>query len=149
MYRPASYLCNLWTQHHNRLVVFLVFGLLFSALIHIEFIMAREYAPEAVLFFAPQASACSATISTSANKTETKQLSQLESIYDYLDAAAFTTPREAGYFLLETGLDNYYEQYEMTTQCTNSAGVTVLAVTYGSQNPLGCSHFNRRTLIIC
>lgn len=112
-------------------------------------IIARDYAPAAVLLYAPNAQVCVAEMKTLAIASSTMTLTPLKNIYDYLDAAKFTVTREAGYFLLETGLVDYNGNYSAVVTCRDTAGMIQLVVTFSADRPLNCSSFNRGRLVIC
>jgi len=122
--------------------VFLV-ALVVLILVHIEIIIARQYAPETLLI-----RNCSADIATDDTAYE-KPMRQIASIYQYLDSSVFTVTPDSGYFLLETGLQDYTEDYRVRVRCYTQDNTLLANRLYTNARGQRCLVQEKGRLLVC
>jgi|AntRauTorcE11897_2_1112592.scaffolds.fasta_scaffold00738_2 hypothetical protein len=130
--------------------VFLV-ALVVLILVHIEIIIARQYAPETLLIRIGNTAAgtnCSADIATDDTAYE-KPMRQIASIYQYLDSSVFTVTPDSGYFLLETGLQDYTEDYRVRVRCYTQDNTLLANRLYTNARGQRCLVQEKGRLLVC
>lgn len=62
---------------------------------------------------------------------ENKPLQNLESIYDFVDSSTYFASQDKGFYLLETGFENYQGEFEVKIVCYSPgfSGVSYTIVT--------------------
>lgn len=126
-------------------------------LVHIELGMATQYAPESVLIqldeeiddTVMESSQCYADIISEQVSVTKKPLRKLESIYEYIDSASFSTTNGRGFYLLETTLKEYSGLFEIRIVCytPDFSGVSYTVVNNTSQTR--CSIKDNGKIIVC
>ena len=123
--------------------------------LHIEIIINAKYAPENVLIQVnnPQGEAeenaeCYADIISFQVNTQKKPLKELESIYDFIAARTFKVSQERGFHLLETGFNNYQEEFEVRIVCY-SQGLSGVSYTIINNSNMNCEIKDNGKLLLC
>ncbi|MAG07321.1 hypothetical protein CMI46_00720 [Candidatus Pacearchaeota archaeon] len=91
-------------------------------LVHVEYILGQEYAPETVLMKFPDGSDvnCEAEIISEQINVKEKPFRKLNSVYDFVDAETFYIMGAHEFYLLETGFDDYRGEFEVNVICFSS-----------------------------
>ena len=125
--------------------------------VHIETIIAREYAPETLLVKVDGSelesqddrTQCFADIISNFGTQSKKPLHELKSIYEYIDSASFVVAEESGYFVLETGLNGYSKEFEIRVVCYAPDNVSVSYKIINNDSQTRCSVQKEGKAIIC
>jgi len=144
-----------WRSSPVRAFVLLV--IIVTVLIHIEHIISHAYAPETVLVQVAdveqeqqgEETECFADIISSLGTQDNKPLRKLGSIYDYLDADSFVVAQESGFFLLETGLQEYSEDFEIRIVCYAPDFVSVSYTIINQDNQARCGLREEGRVVVC
>jgi len=104
--------------------VIILVGVIFM-FIHIEFEIHRTYAPENLLIrvikgdgSSEENAQCFGDISSDEINIEAKKFQPLDSLYSFIDPDIFYSYQgEKGFYLLETGFNNYYGYFEIKITC--------------------------------
>ena len=133
-----------------------VFFIIALMLIHIEFILNKKYAPETILVRVTNdagipeiGDSCFADIISEQVNVEKKPMKELDSLYDFVDAKQFHTDQgDKGYYLLESGFDNYSGEYEIRVVCYSPGfkGVSYSIINSSNQN---CEFFEGGGFVVC
>jgi len=127
------------------LVLFVV-----AVVIHSEIIITRQYAPETLLIrvgTVGEETSCLADITTN-DTTYQMPMRQIASIYEYLDSSIYTVTPETGYFVLETGLQNYSKDFMVQMKCNTTENVSILQRTFTKDNN-SCLDQEKGRFIVC
>jgi hypothetical protein len=124
---------------------------------HIEIMLAKEYAPETILVrivgtekdSVENRTRCSADIFPSSGVEYSKPMLGLASIYEYFDSNSFTVTPETGYFQLETGMQSYTKDFEITIECLAPDNVSTLSKSINNSSQTACIVQKRGRLWIC
>ena len=138
-------------------IYFIILGILALMIIHIELILSKNYAPETVLVKVntpeglPENNAtCFGDISSEQINIEKKPLKKLESIYDFINPDIYYSIsfEGGGYYLLETGFENYGENFEIRIICysPNFSGISYTIINNTNTN---CEVKNDGKLLVC
>jgi len=129
--------------------------LLLLILLHIEFILGEEFAPENILIRVedpngePEENAeCFADIFSDQINAENKPLRNLESLYDFIDPASFYSPEEKGFYLLETDFNNYKGEFNIQIVCY-SPGFSGVSYTIINDTNNNCEIKKDGKLVVC
>tara|TARA_Y100000310_G_C20625968_1_gene785893 strand:+ start:590 stop:1012 length:423 start_codon:yes stop_codon:yes gene_type:complete len=133
-----------------------IFGIiLVLMLVHIEFILNEDIAPENILINVetPQGNAeenaeCFADITSSVINEENKPLDNLESIYDFVDPKIYYVPEEKGFYLLNTEFNNYKGEFEIRVVCYSPSfsGVSYTIINNTNNN---CEVKQKGKFVVC
>lgn len=125
-------------------------------ILHIELILRKEYAPETILIRVFDSlgepdtnSNCRADISSNQISIEDRKLKNLNSVYDFLDAnTAQVADGDKGYYLLETGFEDYQDQFEVRIVCIASGnrGVSYTIINNTNKN---CELKDNGRFLVC
>lgn len=119
--------------------------------VHVEILIAREYAPETLLVRvgnATETTNCSADVSTEDSAYE-KAMNEIDSIYQYLDPSVFTVTPDSGYFLLETDLQDFSEDFQIRVRCYNSSNALITDQQYTTERRNRCLVQEKGRLLVC
>lgn len=102
----------------------LIFILIFLLII-IELHLMFKPAPDTILIrllnseknFVELNASCSADIITKEKTIYNKSLTEIESLYDYVDKNKVIAPSDKGYYELKTGLNGYRHNFEIKVTC--------------------------------
>lgn len=127
-----------------------------ATLIHIEVGANLRQAPEVILVqvrdtkgFADSSAQCFGDVFSSTLNIKKKPLKALVSLYDYLSPRSFFASTEKGFYVLETGLENYQGTFEIRVVCypKDFSGVSYTIVNNKSQN--NCVIENGGKALVC
>ena len=140
---------------NNKYAYLIIFVIIAYMIIHVELIVNRQYAPESVLINVatkeglPETNAkCYADISSSQVNQENKELQELSTIYQVVDPTIFTGTRDKGYYLLETGFQQYTGKFQIRIVCY-SPGFKGVSYTILNNTNIPCEMKEGGKLVIC
>jgi len=140
---------------NNKYAYLIIFVIIAYMIIHVELIVNRQYAPESVLINVatkeglPETNAkCYADISSSQVNQENKELQELSTIYQVVDPTIFTGIIDKGYYLLETGFQQYTGKFEIRIVCY-SPGFKGVSYTILNNTNIPCEMKEGGKLVIC
>ncbi len=125
-------------------------------LVHIEIGFGLTYAPESVLVrmqktqgILGEQSQCFADIISDTVNEKKKPLKLLDSLYDYINLTSFYVSTDKGFFLLETGLVEYQDIFEIRIVCYTSNLDGVAYTIINNANQKGCDIKNSGKIVVC
>ena len=129
--------------------------IIFLMILHIEFIIKTNYAPENVLIqvksdkgIPEKGAECYADITSFQINTQNKPLEKLESLYDFIAARTFSVSEEKGFHLLETGFAEYNEKFDIKIICY-SEELRGVSYTIINNTNMNCEIKNNGKLLLC
>jgi hypothetical protein len=136
--------------------LYIVIGvILLLMILHIEFIINQDTAPEDILIQVnddkgkPEENAkCYSDITSSQINTEGKPLKELESLYDFIEVGTFSVSQDKGFHLLETGFNNYKDDFDIKVVCY-SEGLRGVSYTIINNSNINCEVKGNGKILIC
>jgi hypothetical protein len=134
----------------KELVLIVWFLVVVFMLVHVEYILSLEYAPETVLMKFPEGSDvnCEAEIVSEQINVKEKLFRKLDSVYDFIDAETFFIMGAHDFYLLETGFEDYRGEFEVNVVCFSSDFNRVHHTVINNSNK-GCEFKDGGTQYVC